>query len=125
MARTYHTKIAAFAANADAKWVDNLLSHSGVPGVSGGTRGASRRISAAGIRHIALVHRLNRVAGFSVEAAVALAERLLRTGADRAELGAGLELQIDRQAFEREVEARIHEAVESIVPARRGRRPKR
>lgn len=125
MARSYHTKIAAFAADAEPKWVDNLLSHAAIPGVSGGTRGVSRRISATGIRHIALIHRLNRVAGFSVEAAVPLADRLLRTEAERAELGAGLELQIDRLAFEREVEARVREAVESIVPAKRGRRPRR
>ena len=36
MARAYHTDVIAFAADADAKWIDNLLSRFAIPGVTGG-----------------------------------------------------------------------------------------
>jgi hypothetical protein len=54
-----------------------------------------------------------------------MAERLLGSDADEVGLVPGLELRLDRRVFEREIDARIQEAVESIVPARRGRPPKR
>ena len=65
MARFYHVDIARFAANADQKWVDNLLSHYDVPGVDGAKQGLARRISAVGVYHIALIRSLTRDAGIS------------------------------------------------------------
>src|SRR5579884_1257103 len=121
MARAYHTRIAAFAADANEKWVDNLLSHAAISGVTGGTRGVSRRISTTGIKHIALVHRLNKVVGLSVDAAVVLAERLLGSAAEHAHLADALELHFDRRSFDREVDARLADAGESVLPPRRGR----
>ena len=123
MARHYHVDIAVFAADSDRKWVDNLLSHFNVPGVDSAKQGVARRISAHGIYHVALTRVLSRDAGMSVDAALAFAQRLLTTDANHAELAPGLELRIDRHAFQRDVDARITDAVESIVPRRRGRPP--
>ena len=123
MARHYHVDIAAFAADADRKWVDNLLSHFDVPGVDAARQGVTRRISTHGIYHIALARIIAERASASAGVAVDLAARLLTTDASHVALGAGVSMTIDRHAFQRHVDARIAEAVESIVPARRGRPP--
>jgi len=125
MARTYHIDIAVFAANADRKWVDNLLSHFDVPGVSAAKQGVARRISVHGIYHIALARLLWSTAGMSVDAALGIARRLLVTDANHLDLADGVALHIDRRAFQSGIDAMIAEAVESIVPRRRGRPPRR
>lgn len=125
MARHYHVDIAAFAADADRKWVDNLLSHFDVPGVEAARQGVARRISTHGIYHIALARLIAERTSASVARSVELATLLLTTDAAHVGLGPGLSLDIDRHAFQHFVDRRIAEAVESIVPARRGRPPSR
>ncbi|MDB4877297.1 MAG: hypothetical protein JWM41_3743 [Gemmatimonadetes bacterium] len=125
MARSYHVEIAQHAADADAKWVDNLLSHFNIPGVEGGRQGVARRISLHGIYHVALIRRLTRGLTVSVDAAVSLARHLLTTDAEHLSLSGGLSLHLDRRVFEREVDAALAVAVESVAPARRGRPPLR
>lgn len=124
MARHYHIDIARVAAGADRKWIDNLLSAETVSGVESAHQGIARRISTRGIYHIALVHYLNQDLGIAVHRAVPLAERLLTTDATHVGFPGHLELRLDRAAFQRELDHRIAEAVESTVPARRGRPPK-
>lgn len=123
MARHYHVDIAVFAARADRKWVDNLLSHFDVPGVEAANQGVASRVSAHAIYHVALTRRLAHDAGMSVATALEYAQRLLTTDANHVAIGQALELRIDRQAFQREMDALIAEGVESIVPRRRGRPP--
>jgi hypothetical protein len=122
--RHYHVDVARFAAKADPKWVDNLLSHFDVPGVERARQGLSRRISADGIYHIALVRILNRDLGISTSAAVSLATRLLSIDGPRLALADGLDLQLDIVRLRHEIDAAIAEGVESLAPARRGRPPR-
>lgn len=122
--RFYHVEIAAFAAEAEPKWIDNLLSHFDIPGVDGGRQGIARRISISGIRQIALIRVLTRDLGLGLADAVEMAGRLLSDGGDRLSVGLGLSLQLDRVQFERHVDAAVAEAVESVEPPRRGRPPK-
>lgn len=124
MARFYHVDIARFAAHADAKWVDNLLSRFDVPGVESARQGLSRRISTDGIYHIALIRRLHRDLGLGTAPAVSLATRLLSTDDARVSLADGLVLQLDVVRFRHEIDAIIAEGVESLAPARRGRPPR-
>jgi hypothetical protein len=123
MARNYHVDIAVFAADSDRKWVDNLLSHFDVPGVDSAKQGVARRISANGIYIVALTRVLSRDAGMSVDVALAFAQRLLAADSAHAAFAPWLELRIDRHAFQRDTDARIADAVESILPRRRGRPP--
>ncbi len=123
MARHYHVDIARFAATVDRKWIDNLLSHFDIPGVDGGKQGVARRVSSTGIYHIALIRRLCLEFGVPTERAVQLAGQLLTTNATHVTLGADLELKLDRDSFQRTVDALVAEAVESVVPRRRGRPP--
>jgi hypothetical protein len=121
LAREYHVDIARFAANADSKWVDNLLSHFDVPGVDGARQGLARRLTRIGIQHIALIRALTRDVGLSTASAVSLSVRLLAPGSAGTTITPGVEIRFDRTAFEQTVDAAISEAVESIAPARRGR----
>jgi hypothetical protein len=124
LARFYHVDIARFAASAELKWVDNLLSHFEIPGVERARQGMARRISTDGIYHIALIRLLNRELGVSVSAAVSFAAQLLDTEAGRLPMGRGLDLELDVARFRREVDSAIDEGVESLEPARRGRPPR-
>lgn len=124
MVRSYHVEIARFAADADQKWVDNLLSRFDVPGVDSSKQGLSRRISDVGIYHIALIRALTAELEVSTARAVTLAGQLL-TGPDAVVVADDIELVFDRPSFERRIDDRVSEAVESIAPARRGRPPKR
>ena len=122
MARHYHIDIAVFAADADRKWADNLLSHFDVPGVESAKQGVARRITGRGIHHIALIWRLS-AAGLSLSLAVQASQELLGAPTAEFELTADVMLRLDRSAFLTEIDARIDEGVESIVPKARGRPP--
>jgi hypothetical protein len=124
MSRSYHVEIARFAADADQKWVDNLLSRFDVPGVDSSKQGLSRRISDVGIYHIALIRELTAELDVSTARAVTLAGQLL-TVPGGVFVADDIELVFDRPSFERRIDERVADAVESIAPARRGRPPKR
>jgi hypothetical protein len=61
----------------------------------------------------------------TVKSAVALAISLMRTETAELPLFGGLSLAFDRRAFAADIDRRIAEAVEAIVPAKRGRPPAR
>ena len=121
MARSYHVDIARHAAGADAKWVDNLLSHFQIRGVEGGRQGSPRRISEDGILHIALIRELTGVFGLPFQRAVPIAERLLADEDATVAFSDHIAIRIERIAFRQRVNASIADAVESVVPVRRGR----
>ncbi|HEY4217795.1 MAG TPA: hypothetical protein VGM67_11705 [Gemmatimonadaceae bacterium] len=125
MARGYHVDVAAHAADADRKWIDNLLSHFDVPGVDGGRQGVARRLTLLGIYRVAMIRRLTRELGLSTSVAVSLAEQLFETDSVHVDLGPHLQVRFDRHAFERDVERATLDAAESLAPARRGRPPAR
>jgi hypothetical protein len=119
--RSYHVDIARHAADADPKWVDNLLSHFGIPGVDGGRQGSSRKISTDGILHIALIRELTREFGLPLPRAVPLAIQLLSNEHGFATAGNYIEIRFSRAAFMQRVAELIADGVESVTPARRGR----
>ena len=122
MARNYHVDIAAFAAGADRKWVDNLLSHFVVPGVESARQGVARRLSINAIQTVVLVRALASDTGLSIDRALSTANDLLASSDGRVRGDtAWITLQIDRSAFQAEVDRRVAEAVEAVVPRKRGR----
>ena len=122
MSRAYHIDVARHASGTEARWVENLLTRFAIPGVESPGQGTSRRISNIGIYHVALVSRLVRALGISLEAASALAARLLATpGGEPLTVLGELELHFDRAAFIASVDALIAEAAELTVPRSRGR----
>lgn len=119
--RTYHVDIAGYASAAERKWIDNLLSQFDIPGVERTRRGSARRITPNGIYHIALARYIAIELRTTVRAAVELAESLMRAPEAEVEVFRGLSVRFDRHAFQVAIDARISEAVEAIVPAKRGR----
>jgi hypothetical protein len=125
MARSYHIDFAAFVADVDRKWIDNLLSHFDIPGVASARQGVARRLSIDAIRVIVLVRALSSDGGLPLDRALSSATGLLESAVSRTPIGSWLELVLDRARFQREVDRRVAEAVESVVPRRRGRPPGR
>jgi len=122
LARLYHVDVARHAAGAEPRWVDNLLARFDLPGVESSGQGSTRRISSVGIYHVALVARLTRSMGIALQPASALAVKLLAAPpGDPVLLLGDIELRFDRAAFTAAVDARVAEAVESVMPPRRGR----
>jgi hypothetical protein len=121
---SFHIDLATRVADVDHKWVDNLLTRFPIPGVEHADRGTARRVSLNGVRLIALVSRLNRQLGLSVGSAVGLAQRVLASEGE-VDLGPGIELRLDLRTFIADIDARVAEAAEVLVPVRRGRPPRR
>jgi len=126
MARAYHTDVIAFAADADAKWIDNLLSRFAIPGVTGGKQGVSRTASADAVYLVALIRLLTREAGVPIAIAASIAASLLASDGRPVAFGSEfLQLELDGSAFRASVDRRLGEAAESLAPARRGRPARR
>lgn len=119
--RTYHIDIAAHVASVERKWIDNLLSQFEIPGVERTRRGSSRRISPDGLYHIALTRQLVVELDTTVRSAVSLAGALLHAQTSEIVIFQSLSVRFDGRAYRSVIDARIHEAVEAIVPAKRGR----
>ena len=117
----YHVGIAAVAASADHKWIDNLLARFELPGVDRSRQGVARRISAIGLRHIVLIRWLTKGLGITTASAVTLAKQALASSDGVIAVLPGLEIRVDLAGLSREVDSLLVEAVESLVPARRGR----
>lgn len=123
MARSYHLTAASLAIECPAKWLDNLLSHFHVPGVSREQRGVSRRIAPDAMLIILVTRLLVSELRVPVGRALALAIEICRNTDGRIVLHDGLELVIDLTRMHRQLEHRLLDVVETTVPARRGRPP--
>lgn len=77
MHRAYDVRTAALATGTTVKWVDNLLSHNGLPGVLNARQGIQRRVSDDGLLAIELTRILNGEFGMPVRRAVALVRAFL------------------------------------------------
>jgi hypothetical protein len=109
------------------KWLDNLLSHFDLPGVSGGTRqGLERSVSMHGMLAIEMVRLATQELGMPLARAVSIATQTLAAdplrGATRSASGILIEFPISE--LERRLRERLVEAVEAaaIVPRGRPRR---
>jgi hypothetical protein len=120
----YHVGVAAVTASADEKWIDNLLARFDLPGVDRSRQGVARRISLLGLKHIVLIRWLGRELGVPLPTAVSVATRALASADGSVAVAPGVELRIDVARLSAEVDELLADAVESIVPARRGRPPR-
>ncbi|MGK2936162.1 MAG: hypothetical protein ACSLFE_13100 [Gemmatimonadaceae bacterium] len=129
--RGYSVATAALALGIESKWLDNLLSHNRVDGVTQARQGVSRRLGPGALHVIATVHRLNRELQIPVGAALRLAHELWRSPrnadpADIATVRSGeLELHLDRAGVRAHVAAAVAEALEMAPRPKRGRPPKK
>lgn len=121
---TYDVRIAALTVRADAKWVDNLLSHHVLPGVERARQGVERRVGRDGLLAMELVRLLSREGGLTVGRAATLVNRAaqLRNAGDFViELATGIELRIDARAIEARLLGQLADAIEAAPRVARGR----
>jgi hypothetical protein len=120
--RAYDVASIALAVDRPVKWVDNLLSHHSIEGVSVGGRGVTRRVTLEGALHVAAVSALTGLLG--VPNAVAVAQQLL-TGDGQADVGPALALRLDLVTLRARIETALADVSEHSVPTRRGRPPRK
>lgn len=145
MARVYDIAVAALAIGVERKWLDNLTAQHPIPGTEHLARGVARRLSMRALLTAAIVRDLNRALGVPVGRGVEIAGSVLGAqpateGAVIAQSGQGdsasapraalpiadsITLSIDVGRLERDIERRLLEAMETVVPRRRGRPPRK
>lgn len=113
---------AAFVLGIPKKDLDNILSRHTVGGFERGTRGRARRISLASIEQVAIAVDLARDFSIPVSSALVLAEQALasREGVITSP-GGHLAIHADLDRIRRELHERLSEAIEHVIPPRRGR----
>lgn len=124
--RTVTTATVAFVLDIPKKDLDNILSRYSVRGFERGTRGLARRISLASIEQVAVAIDLMRDFSIPIPAALALADQVLssREGVVTSPDG-HLAIHADLNRIRRELHARLSQAIEFVIPPRRGRPPAR
>jgi hypothetical protein len=122
MPRAYTVATIGFALGTEIKWIDNVLSHFAVSGVTQSRQGVARRVSAAGALELTVIRRLAEALHIPVEVAVAGAQKLVADG--ELAIGGGLSLRLDREKELSRLEASLEDAVEATPVPRRGRPPK-
>jgi hypothetical protein len=122
MPRAYTIATAALALEISVKWLDNVLSHNRVPGVSQDRQGVSRRLTVEGLLVLALAVLLIQELGVPTLKAIALAEDLAKNEG-RHSANQGLNLELDLVSFRERLLERLENAVEVAPAPRRGRPP--
>jgi hypothetical protein len=119
MPRAYTTATVALALGTSGKWVDNVLSHNAVSGVTQRAQGVSRRVSVSGVLELAVAQRIAESLGSPLGRALRSARELL----DRGELGVGEDvlLSVDLVALAERVQRQLELAVEIAPVPKRGR----
>ena len=125
MARAYTVATAALALEADAKWVDNILSHHDVRGIKRIQRGVRRALPPESILILAVARSLCDDLGLSAARALALAEEAVAAPGVEQRLSRTLAVSIDVGTIAAELKERLDRAAEIAAVPRRGRRPHR
>lgn len=124
MTRAYDARVVALTVGQPLKWVDNLLSHHNVPGITRSRQGVQRQVSDLGLMAVELTRILTQDLGLSVARAADLARTALatRSGPDvRLSPSIGVTLVFHLSEIETRLRERVIEAVESVARIRRGR----
>jgi len=124
--RSVTTGTAAFALGIAKKDLDNILSRYPVRGYERGRQGVARRLSFASIEQIAIAIDLTREYSIPIPTGLLLAEEALssREGVITAPSG-HLAIHADLDRIRRELQVKLTEAIEHVIPPRRGRPPVR
>jgi len=123
MARAYTIATAALALGTSVKWLDNVLSHNRVLGVTQKRQGISRRLTVEALLVLALVVLLIQELGLPTSKAITLAEDLLSNDG-RYSAQQGLNLGLDLSSFRVQLLEKLENAVEIAPGPKRGRPPR-
>ena len=128
MPRFYSVRLVALALECDRKWIDNLLSHYPLPGISGGRQGVERRIGDDGLLAIEAARIFVTELGLPLGQSVKFATRIVadRSGGEGVIMTpSGLSLSLPIASLEARLRHRVLAAVEALARVVRGRPPSR
>jgi hypothetical protein len=117
--RAYTAATAAFTLRVPVKWVDNVLSHHRIPGVTQARQGIARRLTLDSIVALAVALRLSTGMRASIGRSLEVAASLSREG--HYDLDESVAIEIDVRAIRSELIDRLTHAVETVPVPRRGR----
>ena len=118
--RLYDVAVAAVALRVDRKWLDNVLSQHDVPGVGRSVQGVARQIPLRSLVIISVVRDLQQLIGLGVGRGLEVAGRLVGPAHGHARLGVAV-MTVDVAAVEQDLDHRLVDAMEVVIPRRRGR----
>lgn len=121
MAR-YDVRVAALALDVPYRWLDSVLARHNVAGVTAESQGVRRSVADESLTILAIARDLHEQLGLPIARALDAAHRLQADGQLRA---GAVSLSIARPALEASLAAAAADAVERVVPRRRGRPPAR
>jgi hypothetical protein len=122
MAR-YDVRVAALALRVEYDWLDTTLAKIEVPGVARGGQGVRRTLTDSAVAILATAIELHDKLGVSLERGVALADALLRVPGGAIHLGS-VTVTVDTAQIQRRLLGQLTDAMERVVPVRRGRPPR-
>lgn len=123
MSISYSVRTIALALGVPSKWIDNILSHYLIPGVSSARQGVERGISGVAVRVLEIVRILNHELGIPLPRAVSIAIEVGR-GDSRFVSRSGAEIRFSLEAIDHRLRERLIDAIEATPRMRRGRPPK-
>ena len=116
----YSVRVAALALDVPVKWIDNVLSHHELVGVSRTTHGVPRRLDDNALLALALCRTLAAETGMPIARAASLARDIVESGG-RVAIGPGVALDVALDDVRRGLRARAIDAAEAVFHVRRGR----
>ena len=124
MARSYSVRTIALTLGVPAKWIDNVLSHHEVPGISSAHQGIEREISDLGVRVLEVLRVLNHDLGIPLPRAATIASGIVGGSDAKFVSPSGAEIRFSLEAIDRRLRERLIDAIEATPRMRRGRPPK-
>ena len=121
--RGYTVRAVAVTLGVPVKWVDNVLSHHRISGVSGGRQGVARRLSTHSVLTLEIALRLINAFGLPLPRALERAAHLVSARSGRLTLADEISLLADVDVIEGQVIDSLAQAVEIAPSPRRGRPP--
>ena len=124
--RAYTVAAVAVTLKVPAKWIDNVLSHHNVPGVSQTRQGVSRKLTPQAVTTLEIALQLLRSISLPVARALEIAHALAQSGETpaRVSLSSSVDIVVDVSAITVETSRRLADAVEIAPQPRRGRPPR-
>lgn len=120
--RAYTAATAAVALHVHPKWVDNVLSHHTVRGVTQSRQGIARSLTEEAVSVLEIALRLSKAFGIPIGQGLEIAQSLITERSASSECkGDNCTLTVDTPAIRRYVAARLADAVEYAPIPRRGR----
>lgn len=120
--RAYTVATVAVALRVSQKWVDNVLSHHSVRGVTQSRQGIARSLTEEAVTVLEIALRLSKALGIPIPLALEIGQALIADkSASPNYQGDHCTLSVDASAIRRHVAARLADAVEYTPTPRRGR----